>query len=214
MSPQSKCRQTSDISTKTRRLGLIGSAELRDGQVARISEPAYTTEVGDDEHDRRLAPAPRPKPFTETRPAPLQRKRRPSKRRPKAGPITRDRARPAHTDPGGAPPLSSYRRPSCPPKSRNTSGWAQSIDGTVVQAGREPAVANQKIAASGVSAPSGRLQRPHRLCDDPHRRCGEPGARPDIRRRQHRASPGLRRNPLLGRGVRPEGRRHHRSLSQ
>jgi enamine deaminase RidA (YjgF/YER057c/UK114 family) len=43
MSPRSEHRLPSDNSAKTRRPGLIGSAELRVGQMARMSELAYTT---------------------------------------------------------------------------------------------------------------------------------------------------------------------------
>jgi enamine deaminase RidA (YjgF/YER057c/UK114 family) len=43
MSPRSEHRLPSDNSAKTRRPGLIGSAEPRDGQMARMSELACTT---------------------------------------------------------------------------------------------------------------------------------------------------------------------------
>lgn len=45
MSPRSEHRLPSDNSTKSRRPGLIGSAEPRDGQMARISGPAIQQEI-------------------------------------------------------------------------------------------------------------------------------------------------------------------------
>src|SRR5437763_8302569 len=52
LSPRSEHRLPSDNSAKTRRPGLIGSAEPHDGQMARISGPAIQQEIRSDEHDR------------------------------------------------------------------------------------------------------------------------------------------------------------------